>query len=271
LNSAVAESIIVRRCSDSICWPRSVRIWPRYHGILGLGHVRARRLRADDVRPIGERQHRDVLVEPLLPDHVAHVAAITIEAERVVEHVAPRFVAVEHQLGGWIGPQARLEPPDADLDRVLERPRARERAAVHVVDVLEQLGLVVGLVAVLGAARVDAVVDARALLGAGEPIHARRDAVVDVGGLTALGEHLGVGVVPLQAVVEVLVERHLVARHALAIALVLQPALELLQPLHGLFGVERVNAGARAVLVLPHRDQVLGLSPSQRRVGVEGH
>ena len=102
-----------------------------------------------------------------------------------------------------------FQPAQADNCRVSEGARPLKPQLVHVTEVLEQAGLVLGYLAVIVVPGHDAVVNAGALLRAGHPAEGDGRQVEDTGDLSSGLDDGLVFFVPLVSVIVLLVSRHL--------------------------------------------------------------
>ncbi len=174
---------------------------------------------------LGEVGDGQIEVDRAEAEQVAAVAQVLLCAQAVVQHVSPRLGALVDRLVLGVGGDSDFDPAQTGLEGVVGRVGLLKARTVGVVDVLQQLGLALGvglgLFAVL--ARLHVEVLAGAALDADQPVHGGLDLVVDNGVLPA-GAHLGgffVG--PLLAVVVVLVHGHLEAVGLLAAYFCLKP------------------------------------------------
>jgi hypothetical protein len=197
-----------------------------------LGHfIGIHRSRAKDVRACREQVASDVQIQPPPAVLVARILDVQAPREPIVQHVSPTLLARIDQFFAGIGRDPFLQPRQACGNLLLERGAALERQVVDVADVLEQLRLDLGADLIGLLARQDLVVEARALFGAQQPVHGGLDLVEHERRLPAGHELLRVFLRPLQAVVEVFVDGHLVAVDRLDIALIAIPRHEAAVPL----------------------------------------
>ena len=195
---------------------------------------------ANLVLPVGEHGDADVQVHPLLPEDIAGVRQVTFQRVAVVPDIAPRLVAAIQRIVGRVASNTIFEPAQAGHHRILESTRPGKAGLVDVADVLQHLRLDVRQVVAGLAAGEDMEVDARALFRAQDPVAGRLDLVVDQGRLPALLQFEGILVGILDAVVEILIDRLLVAIDGLLLALLVEPVEQPAVQVHVVLRVQRV-------------------------------
>ena len=161
----------------------------------------------------------------------------------VAVDVAPVLPARIDQLGLGIAVGSLLQPAQACGHGLAECATAVPLGHVHVVRVLDQLGLDLGHGLVVALAGQHLVVLAHALFGTADPFNGLPAFIEDHRRLAALHQRLGILGLPLQMVLVVLIDLHLLALFTLALALVLQQLHQRGVPLPG----QLIIAGGRAL------------------------
>ena len=182
---------------------------------------------------------RHVQVHGLEAELVGAVVQIQPVGQAVVQHVAPRLEAFEDGLVLGVRRYAHLHPAQPSLETLVGGLAALKLHPVDFGQVLEQvllgLGRFLGLFAVVVAAN-HMEVDARAALGADQPVHQRLDLVVNHRVLPASAQFGFFGFGVLLAVVVVLVQRHLKPVVLLAAQFLVEPTQQLGQQVLLAFG-----------------------------------
>ena len=140
----------------------------------------------------------------------------------VAVDVAPVLPSRIDQLGLGVAVGPLLQPAQACGHGLAESAAAVPLGHVHVVRVLDQLGLDLGHGLVVALAGQHLVVLAHALFGTADPFNGLPALIEDHWRLAALHQRLGIFGLPLQMILVVLIDLHLLALFTLALALVLQ-------------------------------------------------